>query len=297
MPCKLELSVILTTYERPAHLERSLASLALQRDVPGRFELVVADDGSSDCTSAIVRKFARTADFPVKFTTHQHQGFRAALCRNDGARTSAAPYLLFADGDCIFPPDHLHQHLRARRPGIVRAGDCYRLGEVATEKLNIATIATAEYRRWIPRRERWRMLKKLIKDPCYQLLGHRAKPKLTACNIGISRRDLEAVNGFDEAFVGWGCEDDDLAFRLRRFGVQIRSVLRYTSAYHMWHPTHPTRPKKWIDGANVSRLLSPDRPIRCRAGLVPLVDEPECIPVAPAAETSSSNPRRTNQAA
>ena len=43
------------------------------------------------CTSAIVRKFARTADFPVKFTTHQHQGFRAALCRNDGARTSAAP--------------------------------------------------------------------------------------------------------------------------------------------------------------------------------------------------------------
>jgi glycosyltransferase involved in cell wall biosynthesis len=285
MPCKLELSVILTTYERPAHLERSLTSLALQRDVAGRFEVIVADDGSRDNTPAIVCKFARTAEFPVKFTTHQHQGFRAALCRNDGVRASAAPYLLFADGDCIFPPDHLCQHLRARRPGIVRAGDCYRLDRAATEKLNIATIAAAEYCRWIPRRERWRMLKKRLKDPWYQLIGHRAKPKLTACNIGISRRELESVNGFDEAFVGWGCEDDDLAFRLRRLGVQIRSVLRYTSAYHMWHPTHPTRPKKWTDGANVVRLLSPDRPIRCRDGLVPLASEPE------------RNPPRTSQAA
>jgi glycosyltransferase involved in cell wall biosynthesis len=276
MPCKLELSVILTTYERPAHLERSLASLALQRDVTGRFEVVVADDGSRDCTPTIVHKFARTADFPVKFTTHPHQGFRAALCRNDGARTSTAPYLLFADGDCIFPPDHLRQHLRARRPGIVRAGDCYRLDQQVTERLDAAAIAATAYRHWVPRKERWRMLKKRLKDPWYQLFGHRAKPKLTACNIGISRRDLESVNGFDEAFVGWGCEDDDLAFRLRRLGVQIRSVLRYTSAYHMWHPTHPTRPKKWTDGANVARLLSPDRPIRCCEGLVPLANEAEC---------------------
>src|SRR3972149_10815821 len=104
MQPELELSVILTTYQRPAHLRRSLASLALQRGVAGRFEVVVSDDGSQDDTPAIVEAFARTADFPVKFTTHPHAGFRLSLCRNDGVRASRATYLLFSDGDCIFPP-------------------------------------------------------------------------------------------------------------------------------------------------------------------------------------------------
>ena len=86
MPTELELSVILTTYERPQHLERSLASLAQQQNMAGRFEVVVVDDGSKDRTHDVVRQFARTVDFPVKLTTHEHQGFRVALCRNDGVR-------------------------------------------------------------------------------------------------------------------------------------------------------------------------------------------------------------------
>ena len=297
MSCKLKLSVILTTYERPAHLERSLASLALQRGVEGQFEVIVADDGSRDRTHSVVRRFARTVDFPVKLTSHTHQGFRVALCRNDGVRASVAPYLLFTDSDCIFPPDHLSKHLRASRPRIVRAGDCYRLDQQATERLNLAAIAAGAYLRWVSGGERRRMLHRLIKDPCYQLLGHPAKPKLTGCNIGIARRDLEAVNGFDESFVGWGCEDDDLAFRLRKSGVQIVSVLHYTSAYHLWHPTHPTRPEKWNDGPNVTRLQNLDRPVRCDAGLVQLVDEAVCIPFARSANISFPAARQSKKAA
>jgi GT2 family glycosyltransferase len=297
MPCKLELSVILTTYQRPAHLERSLASLALQRGVEGRFEVVVADDGSRDRTHSVVRRFARTVSFPVKLTTHAHQGFRVALCRNDGVRASDAPYLLFTDSDCIFPPNHLRQHLRASRPRIVRAGDCYRLDQHATQQLNLAAITSGAYRRWVAASEHRRMLQRLIKDPCYYVLGHRAKPKLTGCNIGISRRDLETVNGFDESFVGWGCEDDDLAFRLRKSGMRIVSVLHFTSAYHMWHPTHPTRPEKWTDGPNVARLQNQDRPIRCDAGLIHLTDEPVCLPFGSSLGTSFPGVREAKKAA
>jgi GT2 family glycosyltransferase len=119
------------------------------------------------------------------------------------------------------------------------------------------------------------MFRKLIKDPCYQWIGHPTKPKLTACNVGIWRSDLDAVNGFDETFVGWGCEDDDLAYRLRKSGARIVSVLRYTRAYHMWHPMHPTRPEKWVDGPNVARLHRLDRPIQCRAGVVPIIEMPQ----------------------
>ena len=267
-----ELAVVLTTYERPEHLERSLASLDMQRGVDGNFEVIVTDDGSQDCTPGVVRKFARTAKFPVKWITHPHDGFRVSLCRNDGVRNSDASYFLFTDSDCIFPPDHLQKHLLARRPKIIRAGDCFRLDQETTNRIDMAAIASGAYRGWVSREERQRLFKKKIKEQYYQLVRHNGKPKLTGCNIGISRDDLEAVNGFDESFVGWGCEDDDLAFRLRKTGRRIASALRYTHAYHMWHPTDPSRPAKWNDGPNVERLQHMERPIRCAAGLIHAVD-------------------------
>jgi GT2 family glycosyltransferase len=297
MPTKLELSVVLTTYQRPEHLERSLASLALQQSMQGRFEVIVADDGSTDRTHSIVREFSRTAKFPVKLTTHPHGGFRVALCRNDGVRASSAPYLLFSDSDCIFPPDHLHQHLRARTAGIVRSGDCFRLDQESTDRLDVAAIKSGEYRGWISRDERIRIRRRRIKDQCYRLIAHPRKPKLTGCNIAISRVDLETVNGFDEDFVGWGCEDDDLAFRLRKAGMRIGSVLGYTCAYHMWHATDPSRPANWIDGPNVKRLRHTDRPIRCSAGLVQLIDIDELAAAMSAEQSSHQSAKKSRTAA
>ncbi len=270
MPSGLELSLILTTYQRPQHLERSLASLALQRGVAGRFEVIVSDDGSTDRTQLVVEKFAPNANFPVKFITHPHRGFRVSLCRNDGVRTSKGRYLLFSDSDCIFPPDHLQRHLAAKRPRAIRAGNCFRLDEAVTNRIDMAAISSGAFRSWVPASERLRLYKKWVKELYYQFIQHPTKPKLTGCNIGISREDLEVVNGFDESFVGWGCEDDDLAFRLRKAGMRIISALGYTHAYHMWHPTDPTQPGKWTDGPNVGRLQQLDRPIRCQSGLVQL---------------------------
>jgi glycosyltransferase involved in cell wall biosynthesis len=270
MASKLELAVILTTYERPAHLERSLVSLAMQRGVAGKFEVVVSDDGSRDETQSIVERFARKVNFPLIWASHPHDGFRVSLCRNDGVRASSAPYLLFTDSDCIFPPDHLQNHIAARKPRIIRAGDCYRLDEAITNQIDVAAIQSGDFRRWVARDERQRLFQKRLKEQYYQLVRHRHKPKLTGYNIGISRVDLEAVNGFDESFVGWGCEDDDLAFRLRKTGRRIASALPYTHGFHLWHPSEPSRPAKWTDGPNVKRLENADRPIRCANGLVRL---------------------------
>lgn len=268
MPSRLELAVILTTYHRPQHLERSLASLALQRGVTGKFEVIVADDGSQDRTQAVFEQFAPIANFPIKFITHPHRGFRVSYCRNEGVRASTAPYLLFSDGDCLFPADHLLKHLHARRRRVVRAGNCYRLNEKVTNRVDMAAIAAGEYLSWVSASERLRLFQKWVKEQYYQIIRHPTKPKLTGCNIGISREDLETVNGFDEAFVGWGCEDDDLAFRVRKAGMRIITALGYTHTYHMWHPTDPTQPGRWTDGPNVARLQHIDRPIRCEAGLV-----------------------------
>jgi GT2 family glycosyltransferase len=193
-----------------------------------------------------------------------------SLCRNDGVRATSAPYFLFTDSDCIFPADHLQKHLQARRPGIVRAGDCVRLDEETTERIDAKVIASGAFTSWASREERNRLFKIRIKGQYYHWTGHPKKPKLTGYNIGIAREDFEAVNGFDESFVGWGCEDDDLAFRLRKAGRRIASALRYTHGFHMWHPSEPSRPAKWTHGPNVQRLDDLDRPIQCLSGLVPL---------------------------
>src|SRR5215212_1755322 len=138
MPSQLEISVILTTYQRPVHLERSLISLAHQRGMDGKFEVIVSDDGSTDHTKSLVTKFALLAPFPLHWVSHRHNGFRVSLCRNDGVRASSSPYFLFTDSDCIFPANHLKKHLAARRSGIIRAGDCIRLDKETTARVDEA---------------------------------------------------------------------------------------------------------------------------------------------------------------
>jgi len=56
------------------------------------------------------------------------------------------------------------------------------------------------------------------------------------CNA-FTRATFDAVGGFDEAFSGWGAEDDAFMFKFRRIGAEIiRNPDRTAVAYHMFHP-------------------------------------------------------------
>jgi GT2 family glycosyltransferase len=262
-----QIALLLSTYQRPSHLRRALLSIALQQGVEGKMELVVTDDGSTDETPQIVEEFARAAGFRVGFTTHPHTTFQLSRSRNEGARASVAPYLLFLDGDCVLPPDHVRTHLARRKPGHVMAGDFCRLDEPTSARVTPEVIRSGEYRRWAPPGELRRLAKQCRAARFYRLIRHPRKPKLIGNNIGIWRADFERVNGYDENFQGWGCEDDDLRCRLRAAGVRIESILRWTHTYHLWHPTDSTAPARWKQGANVSYFLRKGRLTRCRNGL------------------------------
>jgi glycosyltransferase involved in cell wall biosynthesis len=263
-----EIALLMSTYQRPRHLRLALQSIALQSIAPERMELVVTDDGSTDSTAEIVREFARQAPFSVRFTTHPHTTFQLARCRNEGVRASVAPYLLFLDGDCILPRDHVEQHLRRRQPGRVMAGDCCRLDEATSRHVTPEAVHGGDFAHWAPPSEIRRLRRFDRASRFYALVRHPTKPKLIGNNVGIARSDYERVNGYDENFQGWGCEDDDLRLRLRRSGVRIASILRWTRTYHLWHPTDVTQPAQWKQGANVQYLLRKGRLTRCRNGLV-----------------------------
>ena len=263
-----EIALLVSTYQRPHHLKRALLSIAMQRDVTGKMELVVTDDGSRDETRAVVEAFAREVDFPVAITTHPSRGFRLARCRNEGVAASRAPYLLFTDGDCLLPPDHVAAHLEFRRRGTVIAGDCYRLNQAASQRITEASIRSGEYVNWISWRQRARMAKKAIRGRIDHVLHCRMRPRLTGSNIALWREDYERVNGFDENYVGWGLEDRDLQLRLSRVGVSFRSILGRTAPYHLWHPVHATYSHNNASTPNLDYYRRRFAFTRCRNGLV-----------------------------
>ncbi len=193
--------------------------------------------------------------------------FRLSRCRNEGVRASTAPYLLFLDGDCILPRDHVRQHLVHRRANTVMAGDCCRLDEASSQRVTDEVIRSGEFRQWGPADELRRLRKIDRSSRFYRLIRHPTKPKLIGNNVGIWRRDYEQINGYDENFEGWGCEDDDLRHRLRQSGIGVASILRWTFTFHLWHPNVASMPKNWKEGTNVNRLLRKGRLTRCRNGL------------------------------
>ncbi len=215
----------------------------------------------------MVDDFARTVDFPVRFTTHPHTGFQLCRCRNEGVAASTAPYLLFLDGDCLLPPDHVAIHLRRRRPRAVQAGTFLRFDQRTSARIDDEVIRRGEFVRWAPKRKLRRLRAKGWRSLVYEWLRHPTKPRLAGNNVGIWRADYERINGYDENFVGWGWEDDDLGRRLRRAGVRIHSILRWTNTFHLWHPTDVTMPAEGEEARNSAYLNRKGALVRCRNGL------------------------------
>ena len=264
----VDVSVLVTTYRRPRHLALALESLALQRGAGVTMEVIVSDDGSGDETPQVVRSFAATAPFPVRFTTQPHEGFRLARVRNAAARLATGRYLLFLDGDCIVPHHHVAAHVDRRRHGTALLGYCARLPAEANRILvpenlavtNLAGLVTSSERRSLARRRR--------KAWWHASTRHPTKPRLAGGDFGVWRDDFERVNGFDERFVGWGHEDDDLGLRLRAAGVRLETILGLTHSLHVWHETDVTATPRWRDGVNVRYFERRGRLTACRRGLV-----------------------------
>ncbi len=263
-----DISLIVNTFQKPRHLSLVLGSIALQQGVEGRFEVVVADDGSDGTTVEIVSDFARRSPFPVTFTTEPHDGFRLARVRNRGARLATGDTLLFLDGDSVLPPDHVATHLNARKPGLAMLGDVIRLSEAASRDLAPADLATTDLRRIAPAAELSRLARRHRKSVFQNWLRHPSKPRLAGGNFAVWRDDYSRVNGSDERFLGWGQEDDDLGLRLRGAGVGLASIIDRTFTYHVWHPSDPSATPRWRDGVNVPYFLRRGRLTRCRRGLV-----------------------------
>jgi GT2 family glycosyltransferase len=238
-------SAIVTSYNRPGHLVNCLASLEAQTAPPD--EVVIADDGSTPEHLAAIEEAASTSSLQVKVVTRPDDGYRVAASRNNGVRQSTGDVLFFTDGDVLLFPDVLERHLEASEGGrFWTTGYFVPLTEAETARIGGAAPAEGLEAHWLgepdPRLARLatldaRFRSKLRLARLLPFEAHLRKLGLRTCNASVPRAAFEAVNGFDEAFVGWGCEDDDLGLRLLLSGSWGRSVFASARALHQFHPT------------------------------------------------------------
>lgn len=235
----MKTAVIVTTYNRPDALAAVLAGYAAQRDA--KFELVVADDGSTEDTRAVVAAFKSQAQFPVAHVRHEDRGFRAAAIRNRALAATDAEYIVFSDGDCVPAQHFVAQHQRFAERGWFVAGNRILLSEYFTRRVLGAALPIHEWRfaqwlgAWFKRDiNRWLPLVTLP-DGGFRKAAPQRWEGVKTCNLAAWRDDLLRVNGLDEIYEGWGLEDSDLVIRLLHAGVRHKSSRFSAPLFHLWH--------------------------------------------------------------
>ena len=265
-----DVSVIITTYNTPRFLEYCL--LGYERQTVPDFELVVADDGSTAETRELIERFDRDTSMTLNHVWQEDRGYRKCRIQNKAIRASSGSYLIFADGDCVPHSKFVQDHLEGRLPKTALTSRRVKWGKQFTAGLTTEYIGSGAYEAFDMRlissfvcldTKRLTRGVRITNNRLSPLLNLRRK-LLSGCSFSLAKEAMEAVNGFDEEYVGPGFGPDrDVHLRLEWAGYQVRSLMYKALQYHMYHP-EVARPSKNKD--RFDRLLQ-ERWIQCEKGL------------------------------
>jgi glycosyltransferase involved in cell wall biosynthesis len=245
-----DISVIVCTYNRASSLKSTLESfsgLTLPPDLD--WELIVVDNNSKDNTQEVIRDFAKTARFSVRYIFERRQGRSPAL--NAGIVAAKGEIVAFTDDDVILHPEWL---LRLKR-----AFDEFECAGVGGRVVPLWHHPKPD---WLEMEEQQAIVNFELGDESKELkdrtpLGaNSAYQKNKFAKYGVFRLDL-GVSGESR---GITCEDSEFASRLFRAGEKIM----YVPAAIIYHPVDPVRSSKayfckWYynDGRSMIRAWPP----------------------------------------
>jgi glycosyltransferase involved in cell wall biosynthesis len=233
------ISVIITTYEQPAWLEKVLWGYEQQRY--SNFELIIADDGSGPETAAIIQQFQDRGRMAIRHVWHDLPGFQKTVILNKAILQSQFDYLLFTDGDCIPRADFLEVHARQARRGFLLSGGYCKLPMDLSH-----AITEADIRSQVCFKPGWlyrgglrgiSQLRKLSVDGYWAWLLDQITPtraSFNGCNASVWKSDALAVNGFDER-MRYGGLDREFGERLRNLGIRSRQIRHRAIVLHLDH--------------------------------------------------------------
>ncbi|MBD0256605.1 MAG: glycosyltransferase, partial [Cytophagales bacterium] len=248
---KFKLSVIIPTYNRCRNLEYTIRSLVDQNIAREDFEIIVADDGSDDDTFKMVKQFTDIVNF--KYVYQVDDGYRPASARNLGITASEGNICLFIDSGIILKKDCLLQHINChaeKQDDVAIIGYTYgytQHGETEEELMNLVDPNDAEksMATLVARKRFLDIREKIYRRYDDRLDGlHAAWSLFWGGHLSVKRKTLYEVGMFDENYDGnWGCEDNDLGYRLQRADCRL-FFCRQAAVLHLPHGTNLDLKKK-----------------------------------------------------
>jgi glycosyltransferase involved in cell wall biosynthesis len=256
-------SVILATYNDIIILEWSLAAFARQSF--SDFELILADDGSSENYEPILRKWAARFAQEIVHVRHERAGFRKTRIQNRAVSMARTEQLIFVDIDCLPQRNFVRNHLFFLEKGVALTGRRVHIrGEILPPaetiyghgiNLGMGSLLW----QWMNRRA------KVIEHGAELPMFFESRNNgILGCNFSIMKGDFAAVNGFNEEFLGRGGEDTDIDLRLRRNGIRVRCLRNKLIEYHLMHDVRVGTYDS--DGARIQKAQAAGE-IRARKGL------------------------------
>ena len=236
---KAPVSIILSTYNQPLWLEKSLWGYE-QQDIKD-FEIVIADDGSTQETTDVIKRFQKESSLRIKHVWQEDDGFQKTKILNKAILASEGDYLIFSDGDCIARKDFVFKHLKYRRPKHFLSGGYYKLSQSisdAVSKENIVSQSCFDAA-WLLENGQPKNFKinKLTSHGTKEVMLNTfttTTPTWDGNNASGWREDILAVNGFDSR-MQYGGEDRELGERLTNYGVQGIQIRYSAVAVHLEH--------------------------------------------------------------
>jgi len=196
---KPRVSFVVPVRNDAARLEVCLRSIARNSNGPDQIELIVVDNGSTDDSVAVARRFGAEV--------LSVENGRVAELRNQGARRAKADVLAFVDADNEIAAGWVYSALECLRlPNTAVVGALYQPPVDGT---------------WVQRT--YGHLRGLPQ-------GQHDTDWLGSGNLAVSRPAFESVGGFDTTLET--CEDVDFCHRIRARGMRIISDARLKSIHH-----------------------------------------------------------------
>jgi glycosyltransferase involved in cell wall biosynthesis len=234
------ISILLATYNWPQALKLCLESLATQTD--RNFEVIIADDGSTQETRSLIDQFQASSSIPIQHLWQEDQGFRKTRILNQAIKAAKGDYLIFLDGDCIVQSDFVARHRALAETGYLVTGSRVLLNEALTQEL-------LNWPHWDLQGFNKNLLFKRLRSQINKYWPLKIKlgnghwrdykqfvwRRIKGCNMACWKADALAIQGFDETMTGWGHEDADFVFRLQQNQIKRKSGSWATEVFHLFH--------------------------------------------------------------
>lgn len=210
----IELSVVVPAFSDLKTMSHFLQALSCAQVSNHKLELVIVDD----CSPCDLHDVLKTNLIPLKkifarivYILNDRNSGRA-ITRNNGAKEALGKIVLFLDCDGMIAPDYFTRLLSlfSQSSSIAIRGN-RRVHQDIKEK--------SAYLRYFDSRFIGARLSEVASK--YNLTDLPAKFFATG-EIAIPRQHLLQVGFFNENFSAYGCEDEELGWRLQKSGVRLQ---------------------------------------------------------------------------